>query len=201
MDHKNKNWFTLIELLIVITILSILTVIWFMSYNWYVSQSRDYKRVSDISLIKTSLNTYSKMHGWGIYYKPEKAPTSWSGIVYSGATSNIISYQIDIDNKLAWVLGISNLPTDPLTNTYYVYWVSRAWINYQIATILEWDDTKTAYNPLISQTYAAWCTDIKSYVDGNYIPKDIKNDIPWLIYSFNYKTSNLDISNPTNKKK
>ena len=52
-----KKAFTLIELVVVITILAILWTIAFISMEWYSKQARDSKRVSDIHNIKTTLET------------------------------------------------------------------------------------------------------------------------------------------------
>lgn len=44
----NKLWFTLVELIVVITILAILWTIAFISLNWYAKEARDTKRISDL---------------------------------------------------------------------------------------------------------------------------------------------------------
>jgi len=60
MKQINKvQWFTLVELIVVITILAILWTIAFISLQWYSAQARDTTRVSDIQNIKTSLELFS----------------------------------------------------------------------------------------------------------------------------------------------
>ncbi|MDD2870983.1 MAG: prepilin-type N-terminal cleavage/methylation domain-containing protein, partial [Candidatus Gracilibacteria bacterium] len=57
--HKQKtNGFTLVELIVVITILAILGTIAFISLQGYSTQARDSSRISDISSIKTSLELF-----------------------------------------------------------------------------------------------------------------------------------------------
>ena len=55
---KNKLGFTLIELIVVITILAILGTIAFIALQGYSKSARDTVRVSDISRIKTSLELF-----------------------------------------------------------------------------------------------------------------------------------------------
>ncbi len=60
---SSRSGFTLIEIIISIAIISILSTVGFLSYSAYTVNARDYKRVSDISFIKTALDTYQKDHG------------------------------------------------------------------------------------------------------------------------------------------
>lgn len=57
--RPDKLGFTLIELIVVITILAILWTIAFVSIQWYSAQARDSKRLSDIQNIKKSLELFS----------------------------------------------------------------------------------------------------------------------------------------------
>lgn len=50
-----KKAFTLVELIVVITILAILSTIAFISLSWYQVDARDAKRASDIKSLETKL--------------------------------------------------------------------------------------------------------------------------------------------------
>ena len=50
----NKKWFTLVELVVVMSILVILSSISFITYSRYLSQARDSQRIADL-VHKTSL--------------------------------------------------------------------------------------------------------------------------------------------------
>jgi prepilin-type N-terminal cleavage/methylation domain-containing protein len=63
--QNNSLWFTLVELIVVITILAILWTIAFISLQWYSAQARDSKRLSDIQNIKSSLELFS-INTWKI---------------------------------------------------------------------------------------------------------------------------------------
>jgi prepilin-type N-terminal cleavage/methylation domain-containing protein len=59
MKQTNFKWFTLVELIVVITIIAILWTIAFITLQWYSAQARDSKRLSDIQNIKKSLELFS----------------------------------------------------------------------------------------------------------------------------------------------
>ena len=75
--QKIKGGFTLVELIVVITILAILWTIAFMSFQWYSRDARDWTRVSDMWNMMTSLELF-QIAGWTY---PE--PTWWVLITYS----------------------------------------------------------------------------------------------------------------------
>lgn len=51
----NKKGFTLVELIVVITILAILWTVAYLSFSWYSKDARDTTRASDIKLIENSI--------------------------------------------------------------------------------------------------------------------------------------------------
>lgn len=54
----SKSGFTLVELLIVVSIIAILSVIGFVSYTNFLKNSRDAKRQSDLKFIQSALEQY-----------------------------------------------------------------------------------------------------------------------------------------------
>jgi len=48
---NNIKWFTLVELIVVVTILWILSTIWFVAYSWYLVWVRDTNRTSQLKSI------------------------------------------------------------------------------------------------------------------------------------------------------
>ena len=59
MKKRTLKWFTLVELIVVITILAILWTIAFISIQWYTKNARDSRRVSDINNIQKSLELFT----------------------------------------------------------------------------------------------------------------------------------------------
>ncbi len=141
---QNKKGFTLVELIVVITILAILWTIWFISLQWYGSESRDSKRVSDLSQIRTWLQVYQAKE-W-ILPEPDNAITVWSGSV-------VYTYQWYSGTGTLNTLRISDTAKDPIDNSFYTYTTNTNKTKFQITTMLEngWQTNQTSAIP---KTYA-----------------------------------------------
>lgn len=63
----NKKGFTLVELLVVVTIIAILMAIGFIAYRQFVRQAEDAQRLSDLKFIQSALEQY---HADQHYYPP-----------------------------------------------------------------------------------------------------------------------------------
>ncbi len=128
----NNVAFTLVELIVVITILAILWTIAFISLQWYSAQARDSKRVSDIQNIKKSLELFSL--NTGKYPEPDDYFT--------------VSYEIQ-DLRYQWTVweqvtinlsrNLNEKPMDPSTEIEYTYSRTYAWTEYEILSIYESD--------------------------------------------------------------
>lgn len=66
-----KSGFTLVELLVVVTIITILMAIGFISYRQFVRQAEDAQRLSDLKFIQSALEQY---HADQHYYPPSITP-------------------------------------------------------------------------------------------------------------------------------
>lgn len=77
--NKFRYWFTLVELIVVITILAILWTIAFISFHWYNLYSRDSARISDIWNMKKTLEFFM-LDSWKY-----PSPTDKSIITYKWA--------------------------------------------------------------------------------------------------------------------
>ena len=158
MTWKNKSAFTLVELIVVITILAILGTIAFISLQWYSKSARDSKRTSDISNIKTSLELFS-LATWK-YPLPDNSydvTYSWSVVVWKQWTvwDNVVT---NLSRNL------SEKPTDPLIQTEYIYSTLENGKEYEILSLYEWD--LLSNNSIINSTYAS--TNWTVRVDGTY---------------------------------
>jgi len=60
---KNKNGFTLIELMVVITIIAVITAVGIVSYSASSLKSRDGRRMADIEKIRLALELYKQDKG------------------------------------------------------------------------------------------------------------------------------------------
>lgn len=105
-----KKGFTLIEILVVLSIISMLSAIGILNFNKARIKGRDAKRKVDLGTIQSGLENY---------YDDAR--------VYPGSLSALVPTYMPL------------LPTDPKTNTNYVYWQSGANDKYAVNTLLEND--------------------------------------------------------------
>ena len=146
---KGSLWFTLVELIVVITILAILWTIAFISLQWYSASARDSKRISDINNIKKSLELFS-INTWKypIPDNPNEATFSWSKIwtqwtIWDNITTNLSR-------------NLNSKPTDPLTEIEYTYSATYSQTEFEVLAIYESDIV--SYNNIFNKSNAATIT-------------------------------------------
>lgn len=155
IKHKNQA-FTIVELVVVMTILSLLWTIAFLNLNWYTSDARNSVRKSDIALIKNWLDAYQIKNS--IY--PD--PTDSHQVNYKNTwVWQQWTFWIETKNKL---LNISGDFIDPLTKNEYTYSILNSKKEYQLWAILEW--SVTAFND--NTTYADSQNNNSAFIDWNY---------------------------------
>lgn len=129
MKDKRQG-FTLVELIVVITILAILWTIGFISLSGYALTSRDTVRVSDINNITKVIELYKLQEG--VY----PVVTNPIEISFSGA---VIWKQWSFGSwSRLQAKRISEVPIDPLTGSEYAYSVTQETQEYQLWVIIEW---------------------------------------------------------------
>lgn len=196
MKSKNKG-FTLIELIVVITILAILWTISFIAFLWYTKNARDSVRISDINSMIKSLEIYHIM----VWEFPE--PSNKYSITYSG--SLVWNQGTFWDSVFTNVRELSKKPIDPLTGNEYTYSLTNTKQEFQIAAMYEWNLISFS-NILYSQAYADNNWKTKSIVKGNYNWKFIKTEVSWTNYILGVPSiitseiTSIDIENILNNK-
>ena len=157
MKTHQKQAFTLVELIVVITILAILWTIAFISLQWYSTQARDSTRISDLSSIKTSLELFHLEAG------KYPLPTDWVDVTYSWSTvwKQWTFWKSTYDN----IERLNKIPTDPLSNSKYTYSTTENRNEFELAWITEWD---LLWNIDILNNTNAWETIATAFVTWNY---------------------------------
>ena len=161
MYYKNKTWFTLVELLVVITLLAILATIAYIYFESNLAEARDAKRNTHF----TEISNVLELH----YSKKEKYPdpTGAIDITYSGALAwkqGTFGQDVAVELK---AFGME-YPKDPLYENEYTYSITNNAREYQIAGIREtlkeeeglWDLAYTiipqAHAGNIETAFVAW---------------------------------------------
>ena len=155
---KNKSWFTLVELIVVITILAILWTIAFISLEWYSKTARDSVRISDMSRIKTSVELFSLQTG----KYPET--TNWIEVKYQSDNLKLWNQWTFWTPTFNNVEKLDKIPYNPLTDKQYIYSVTATNKEYQLWWMLE---TNNLIFESINDTYAL-ADEYNFRVIGNY---------------------------------
>ncbi len=125
---KNKQAFTLVELIVVITILSILSTIWFVSYSSYISWSRDATRIASLKSISEWLHLYSTKNNLPL-------PDETSVKIMDGITQ--IWTQWYVWENVLETIEYSTKWKDPKEGTYYSYYLTKNKKYFQLMAFLE----------------------------------------------------------------
>lgn len=143
---KNNKGFTMFELLIVISILVILSTIWIVSYSWNLTESRNAKRISDLSNLSVALKE-DKITRW--YYLYPK-----NSVEISNGAWNIVAYKWEINSDVP-LSKVDKFPKDPLIkDRNYVFSVTKNRNKFELSTVLEsWN---IDWNDLWLSSYVTW---------------------------------------------
>lgn len=187
MNTKNIKWFTLVELIVVITILAILWTIAFISLQGYSQDSRNSVRLTDSGLIKKALGLYITTNS---RYPTPDNPTT---LTYSGVT--LWTQWTFWNNAFVTLKSLSNIPVDPLFENEYDYSVINNWTKFELWTIMEGWLLSYNNNLLINQASALSNNDVVSYISWDYTARDIYTKT-WSNCT-NITVPSLFINNPT----
>lgn len=190
---RNKGAFTLIELIVTVTILAILWTIAFISLSWYSWDARDSKRISDIKNLANKINI-----------EQAKGETLWDLIINTNTESGQILGQI---NQLVRSFGKANFEKlkengknfrDPSDDTRdyplsYAIWGTWSWAYnfFQIATISEKENkTKIMWNYYkkedsdLDSLFITWQTCYKEWWAPIYIIEWINDSWEPIMWSY-----------------
>lgn len=124
IKSKKFNWFTLVELIIIIVILSILYGISMSYYKNYLSNTRDVNRVEDIKKIAAWIEIFS--------IQAQKYPLSNNNLKVTW-----ISNQGYFSKNISELLKFSKNPVDPKDQNLYIYTTNISQNKYQLWAYLE----------------------------------------------------------------
>lgn len=175
MNQQKIKAFTLVELIVVVTILAILWTIAFISLQWYAKSARDSSRISDMKSITKVLDLF-QLQSW-VYPSPQ------DGVAMTYTWETVWTQWNFWDETRAQIwsrVQISSAPLDPLTWSKYTYSVLNTWTEYQIAWILEW--WPLSYSPINSAN--AWDEIASAYITWNYngsVAKVRKSSVDYIL--------------------
>jgi prepilin-type N-terminal cleavage/methylation domain-containing protein len=144
MQKSYHKAFTLVELIVVITIVWILSTVWFVSYSGYLSGARDSNRMSQLTKISDSLQVYAAT-------KSLPLPDNYVEIQALGST---IAYQWEVGVDVLETIDYTNWGQDPKDDSYYTYYLTKDRKSLQLMALME-EQSSVVSNGIISSSYAA----------------------------------------------
>jgi len=175
---NGRKAFSLVEIIIAVSIITLLAVIWFSSKAWWDEAKDNTKVISDTKTINNALESYSQEN-------PNLPMPGWNTNFYASNASYMHSYD---DTDTFWVYGslteetiakkyLDVLPLDPRTNSYYAYGKTKASNQFEIASVhlINWDPfAKVIWN-----------------YTGENGPYNLIREYNWSDFVYNDSTSNL----------
>lgn len=122
-----KEAFTLVELVVTISIITLLTIIGFTSFTWYIASSKDSMRVTQIATLNDTLETY----------KLKKALPLPDSYVQVKDGTELIAYQWYAWESVLSSLWIEKKWWDFKDGFFYSYYVTKSRRSFQLMTFLE----------------------------------------------------------------
>jgi type II secretory pathway pseudopilin PulG len=148
MPQKQLKAFTLVELIVVITIVWILSTIGFVSYSGYLTGARDSNRTSQMVKLSDSLQVYSATKTLPLPDNYVEIEASWS----------LIAYQWEVWVDVLETIDYTNGGTDPKDGSYYTYYLTKDRKSMQLMAMMEEQSLSANLNNNklnIKNTYAA----------------------------------------------
>lgn len=170
--------FTLVELIVVITILLILSTVVFFSVTWFLKQARDTSRFENLSRIDFWIELFVT-EKW--YYPKPDNPTD---IVFSGWL--LWTQWTFWDRLLTNIWKLSAKPVDLVSLNDFTYSLANDWKQYELWAVLESDEIM--FNDYLLDAYASSKIPVRSMVVWNFNGLALNVHTWWLLYILSIPT-------------
>jgi prepilin-type N-terminal cleavage/methylation domain-containing protein len=188
--NKNKGLiisaFTLVELLVVITILAIISVVAYQNFWWAVDKAVSGRKISDVSTIESSLQQYKVDKN---FYPPvDLLSSSTNKWWYSTWTNSTPSNTLVVVKTWEEVTSISsaNWWGRVMWLNWTVDWTwKQVWAKWTISQATLWKKylTKDLYDPELWDVKVGWTWKMIDYWVGRYVyavfKKPLSTDTTW----------------------
>lgn len=145
--HTNKKAFTLVELIVIVSILAILSTVAFIWYSNYLTWARDANRFSQLVSIHDALDLYSVKRELPL-------PDNNVRIQSDNTWSIILWYQWYVWNDILAAINFTKGWLDPKDNTFYTYYVAKDRKSFQLLGYLEDPQDSNQEASFINNAYA-----------------------------------------------
>jgi len=145
--------FTLIEILVVVTIIGLLALAGLVSYSQFMKQSRDARRKADIELVRSALEMYRSVNN----AYPTSIPIT--GLPWGGDL---------VDQLVPTGIYMKKIPTDPHSNDDYSYYYSTDANGTTYTLGAHFESTTSGCSPALSSPSCQPAAAVCNYCMGPY---------------------------------
>ena len=124
MRNNVKKAFTLVELLVVITILAIISVIAYQNFWWAVDKAVSWRKLNDVATIETALQQFKADNN---FYPPTDLQSSTNLFWYTGSVVANISNTIKVVYNWVEITSVDSASTKWGWKVYWTWTWSSAW--------------------------------------------------------------------------
>lgn len=146
---RNVKAFTVVELMIAVTMLAILSTVGFTSYTSYISTARDTNRVTQLKALSNALQTFRVQDDLPMPDEPIEI-RSWSDVIW---------YQGYLWRNIIPKIGYSEKWVDPKDKQYFTYFLSANGRDFQLLALLEEPNDEQFVFNMFDTSYAGNYTD------------------------------------------
>lgn len=181
MKKTINKAFTLVELLVVITILAIISVVAYQNFGWAVNKAVSGRKINDVSTIETSLQQFKVDKN----YYPATDPFSTNNMWwYNSWSTSTPSNTLTVSKSWEEITGISSAD-----GGWIIYWTwtwntKQIWAKWTISQETLWKQylTKDLYDPEIWDI-KVWTNKMIDNWIGRYVyatfKKPLASDTTW----------------------
>lgn len=199
MKNLLKKGFTLVELLVVITILAIISVVAYQNFWWAVDKATSWRKVNDISTIETALQQYKADNNNYPFTDVYNSSTNvwWYN---SGTTANP-SNIIKVTNNWAEIATVNTWSSIWWGKIYWTWsWgssVRQIWAKWTISRETLWKKylSKDLYDPELwdIKVWTTWSKMVDYWIWRYVYSTYKKNSIDW-VWASNYNWNAYNIA-------
>lgn len=152
VNNKMYQAFTLVELLVVITILAIISVVAYQNFGWAVDKAVSWRKISDVSTIESSLQQYKVDNNY--YPAVDLIDNSTNKWWYSSWATATPSNKLTVTKSWEEVTWISWANWWGIVYWTWAWNAKQVWAKWTISQITLWKKylTKDLYDPELWDT-------------------------------------------------
>ncbi len=192
---NNKSWFTLVELLVVITILTIISVVAYQNFGWATDKAVAWRKVNDVATLQSALLQYKSTNNYYPKVWEFNATTNmwwyntWATITADKSNKIKVTYNwnaiatIDTTSTWGWKIMDNTTPTPKQIWAKWTIWRDTLWRQF-LSTDL--------YDPEVWDLKTT--TDDKKFIEKwiwRYVYWIYKNSTWWVWKNLNWTYFNI----------